>query len=148
MGIVGAMSDTWSAGKQDASWVRFWAASSSRPLQGNHNGTSGSRNDIRGTVRHSGAFATFPVDLLPVGVWQTQELSLQFLLFSLHLFLHVGLIRAHGQGQPVSVLLKGGGIKKWWWISVLLPVTCWCCPLTQTLRRRQIILTFASSLLH
>lgn len=33
MGIVGSMSDTLSAGRQETSWVWLWAASSSRPFR-------------------------------------------------------------------------------------------------------------------
>lgn len=50
---------------------------------------------------------TFHIDLFPVGVRQGRDLPLELLLLLHGLFLQVGLVWAHGQGQPVSVLLQG-----------------------------------------
>lgn len=58
-----------------------------------------------------GAAVTFLVDLSPVRVRQSLGLSLQLLLLLLGLFLHVGLVWAHGQGQSVGVLLQAAEVK-------------------------------------
>lgn len=51
---------------------------------------------------------TLLVDVCPVGVRKSLDLPVKLLLFLFGLLLQVLLIRAHGQGQPVRVLLPEG----------------------------------------
>lgn len=51
---------------------------------------------------------TFLINLLPVFVSQSLDLLLKLLVLSCGLFLRVVVVGAHGQGQPVSVLLQRG----------------------------------------
>ena len=53
---------------------------------------------------------TFVIDFFSVTVRQSLDLFLKLLLFSLGLFLQVGFIRTHRQGQSVCVLLHRPGL--------------------------------------
>lgn len=52
---------------------------------------------------------TLLVDVLFVALRESLDLQQQFLLLSPGLLVQVVLVRTHGQGQPVSVVLQGRG---------------------------------------
>lgn len=126
MGIVGSMSDTLSAGRQETSWVWLWAASRSRPFQEEKSHYTNIywmqtcpniqcfRSVIFSLTDYTHEWSiftcsnvTFLIDLLSVAVRKNLDLLLKFLLLSFGLFLQVGLLWAHWQSQSVCVLLKG-----------------------------------------
>lgn len=68
-------------------------------------------------VRHTvEGMLTFLVNVFPVSVGQSLDLLLKLLLLSLGLFLQVGLVWAHRQGQAMCVLLQEG---KWFKTSII-----------------------------